>query len=137
MKRFNILFIDDTEGDNNFIRLLIEIHKLPVNPHFEISGHNALKYLSSLPPDKFPEILIVDINMPLMDGFEFISEFKKQFYPKHKKVIIFMMSSSHRLSEIERAKSTPSIVDYIQKPMTKEIFEQKFLEITENVQPAE
>lgn len=125
MKKFKVLFIDDTEGDNNYIQLLIEIEKLPINPHFESTGSNALDYLEAINPDEFPEIIFVDINMPLMNGFEFIEAFKNKFYPKHQNTMMFVMSSSHRLSEIEKAKSIPCIIDFIQKPLTKQIFNQK------------
>lgn len=127
METFNTLFVDDTEGDNNYIRLLIDIQKLPIDAHFEPTGKNALDYLDNLSKDDFPKIIFVDINMPLMDGFEFIEAFEQKFYPAHKNTMLFIMSSSHRLSEIEKAKSISSIVDFIQKPLTKDVFIEKIM----------
>ncbi|MEM9822437.1 MAG: response regulator, partial [Bacteroidota bacterium] len=77
-KQHNLLFIDDSETEISFIQLLIEIEKLPIIAHFERTAQEGLEYLKSLTQDTYPAVVIVDINMPLMNGFEFAQAFEKK-----------------------------------------------------------
>ncbi|TVZ16799.1 response regulator [Maribacter sp. MAR_2009_72] len=82
-------------------------------------GLEAMDFmLDNLSNEKeLPDIIFLDINMPVMDGFQFMEEYVK-IHPKvGKKIIIYMVSSSVDEVDIERAKKISQISDYIIKPI--------------------
>lgn len=118
----NFLFIDDSQNDNFFTLSIIELDKLPINPHFEINPVEALQYLHRIPDPDFPNIIIVDINMPLMTGFEFVAQYQLDFHNGHPCTLLFMTSSSRRPSEISKVRQNPIVTDFLQKPFSKQIY---------------
>ncbi|MFS4467390.1 response regulator [Maribacter sp. 2210JD10-5] len=66
-----------------------------------------------------PDIIFLDINMPIMDGFEFIEEYVKLKPRVGKKILIYMVSSSVNPVDIERAEAISEISDYLIKPIER------------------
>lgn len=66
---------------------------------------------------ELPDVIFLDINMPIMDGFQFMEEYIKIKPLLDKKTIIYMVSSSVDPVDIERAKNISDISDYIIKPI--------------------
>ncbi len=93
------------------------------------NGQQAIDFLLEYKHDsiELPDVIFVDINMPVMNGWEFVEAFIKLRPSISKKITLYMISSSVNAEDIERAKSLSAISDYIIKPMTgvrlKEIFE--------------
>lgn len=69
-------------------------------------------------PEFFPDIIFLDINMPIMDGWEFLEEFEK--YPPHvlKTCSVYLLTSSIDADDIAKFKTYKSVVDLISKPLT-------------------
>jgi CheY-like chemotaxis protein len=65
-----------------------------------------------------PDIIFLDINMPRMDGWEFMDELSKILPKISKKIIIFIVSSSISSIDKDRAKSYPAITDFLIKPVS-------------------
>ena len=63
-----------------------------------------------------PDAILLDLNMPVMDGWQFLDEFIQ--LPKQKEISIFIMTSSIDPADIEMAKNYAVIKDYIMKPIT-------------------
>jgi CheY-like chemotaxis protein len=86
------------------------------------NGYEALEYFKDLTnePKDIPDIIILDINMPVMDGWEFLEEFVPLQPKLSKEVIIYMVSSSIDNNDVEKAKSISAISDYIVKPITED-----------------
>jgi CheY-like chemotaxis protein len=70
--------------------------------------------------DSFPEIIFIDLNMRMMDGWEFFEAFKRDFAHFEDKTKIFILSSSINPADIERAKNENSIVAFLAKPLNAE-----------------
>lgn len=71
-------------------------------------------------PKILPDIIFLDINMPIMDGFEFMEEFIKIKPKLQKKITTFMVSSSVDTVDVVKSKQIHEIADYIVKPITRD-----------------
>lgn len=85
------------------------------------NGEKALQYLKPIMTNEeaLPNIILLDINMPVVDGWTFLDEFTKIRTNESQKVTILMMSSSVNPVDLEKAKTYEAISDYIVKPVDK------------------
>lgn len=70
--------------------------------------------------DSLPEVILLDLSMPIMDGWQFLDQFTKLIPKIEKKITIYICSSSISPSDILLAKKNNAVSDYIIKPVTKE-----------------
>lgn len=82
------------------------------------NGKEALEVLVPLieSEQECPEVIFLDLNMPIMDGWEFLEEFGK--LPEKKDVRIYILSSSVDSRDMERAKNYSMVNGFIAKPLT-------------------
>lgn len=124
LKFEKVLLIDDNEIDN-FISAGI-ISKLDVAKEIisKTSAEDSLDYLASCIENySLPEIIMLDIRMPSMDGFDFLREFAKFPPAVHAACKVFILSSSVDSRDIERAKKNPFVLSFITKPLTFDSFQ--------------
>jgi CheY-like chemotaxis protein len=132
MKKLNcILLIDDNLDDNFFHSLIIkeagaaEIIKTAVN------GEKALEYLEKSKGDPiqypFPDLIFLDINMPRINGFEFLEKAReKKYFENVKPVVVVMLTSSLNPTDEKRAKEdfSDEIVDFENKPLSAKMLDE-------------
>lgn len=113
--------IDD---DGMYIRLLkkiIKARKLCDNLLIFNNGKESIDYfeaiLKNLHEEEVPDIMFIDLNMPIMDGWEFIERFTKIENKFNKLISLYIVSSSINPVDIDRAKSLSNIKDYLVKPV--------------------
>ena len=70
--------------------------------------------------DALPDIILLDLNMPIMNGWQFLEEYNKLNPTIGKKITIYICSSSISPDDITRAKTISEVSDYIIKPITKD-----------------
>ena len=89
------------------------------------NGEEAITFLksNSKNPDLLPEIILLDLNMLIMDGFEFLEKYIMLEPKLSKKITIYVVSSSISPTDAERINQISEVSDYIVKPITKEKFE--------------
>jgi CheY-like chemotaxis protein len=89
------------------------------------NGSDALEELIQLKADnqELPGIILLDINMPIMDGWEFLTEFRKVNINNYKKIPIYIVSSSIANEDFEKSKTFPEILDYLSKPVDLDTLE--------------
>lgn len=90
------------------------------------NGEEALGYLQprSEMKDSLPEVILVDINMPVMDGWEFLDAFTKIKPSMSRNITIYVVSSSIHQDDIEKARKYSEVTDYIVKPVNFENLKQ-------------
>lgn len=127
MKKINcILLIDDNPAENALHKIFIK--KANVCNHVEVAadGRKALDYIiksggtNQLDFPK-PELIFLDINMPTMDGFEFLEEYHKLDGRLKSKAVIIMLTISLNPDDLKRATDTKEISEFQNKPLTIEI----------------
>lgn len=129
-KSVSVLLVDDDEI-NNFISIKL-IKKALLNTEIMacLNGKFAIEQLSEIQrkdPAKLPDYILLDINMPIMNGWEFLDEYKRLNLDPLGKSKIFIISSSVFSNDINKARSYPLVKDFISKPLNvekiKELFE--------------
>ncbi|HOZ87657.1 MAG TPA: response regulator, partial [Bacteroidia bacterium] len=109
-----IMLIDDDEDDNFFHKREIADNHLADMVIVQDSAIKALEYLKAK-TDPCSDLIFLDINMPRMNGWEFLTEYNKLDKEMQSKAIIIMLSTSENPSDIARAKSWDFVADYITK----------------------
>lgn len=112
----NVLLVDDDYISNFIADHLLNKYKICKNITISRNGDEALKYLKET--DEFPELIFLDINMPVMDGFEFIEAFRRFNMDKNKTRII-IYTASYNQKDIEMLQSI-GFNDFIIKPLNEE-----------------
>lgn len=126
-----VLLIDDDQVYLFAATKTIEATGLAGNVEVCTNGLDALEYLKKIigTLDKLPDVIFIDINMPVMDGWEFLEEYKTLSKDIPHPIKIYILSSSVDKNDIMRSKEYNSVIDYVVKPVYKE----KFSEILQAV----
>ena len=95
------------------------------------NGYDALVYINENLNniEALPDIILLDLSMPIMDGWQFLQEFVKINPKIGKKITIYICSSSISPDDVTRAKTINEVSDFIIKPVTKE----KLMEMLKNL----
>lgn len=120
-----ILLVDDNSADNFFHERVIKKTEYANAVIAKQSAPKALDYIKTKHehPDKHPDLIFLDINMPGMNGWEFLIEYDKLPDELKTKVIVVMLTTSANPDDIEKAKAISSVTDFKTKPLTEEMLE--------------
>ena len=131
MNRFNsCLLIDDDTITNFLSKKLIEKYNIANGIYTVQNGEEALKFIVNYDPDfnSCPELIFLDINMPVMDGFQFLDIYKDLTFLNKEKVVLIMLTNSNKQEDIDKCMSY-AVSHVLQKPLTEE----KFTQLLENI----
>lgn len=89
------------------------------------NGLDALEKFEKLVDNdsELPSLIFIDLNMPVMDGWDFMAEFTKMMASKKYMPAIFIMTSSMDSMDVEKAKTFGLEANYLIKPISKEVLE--------------
>jgi CheY-like chemotaxis protein len=123
-RKVNICLIDDDQIFQFTVRKMIEWINIEYKFCFFSNGAEAIQYFQqhSSTTEALPDVIFLDINMPVMDGWEFLRAFGAIKDRMIKPVTIYMMSSSVDETDIHKAKEFPMVNKYINKPVSRERF---------------
>ncbi len=115
-----VMVVDDAEIDRFLAKKVLTKHAFAKEVLPQDSAMNALSYLSENQENKeaLPDLIFLDINMPKMNGFDFLEEYKKLPESVKKKCIIVMLSSSLLPEDRELAMNNPYVCQFLNKPLT-------------------
>jgi CheY-like chemotaxis protein len=122
-KPLNILLVDDDEINNFLSKELIDIYCPGTNITAKLYVPEALDLLKQGISKKtaLPDVILVDINMPLVSGWDFIEGFEKLDQQSTDDIKLYIYTSSEYFEDINKAKTYRSVRDIFSKPLTTEM----------------
>ncbi|GAB4401240.1 MAG: response regulator [Microscillaceae bacterium] len=121
MKKINgTLVVEDDAITTLIIKKTLEKHPSFDKIYAAKNGQEALEWVQHCYAHKeaLPELILLDLNMPVMDGWEFLEAF--QDLPLAQKVAVVVLSSSIDQADLDRARTYPFVKGYFAKPLTEE-----------------
>jgi CheY-like chemotaxis protein len=89
------------------------------------NGEEALKYFYTLKTthSNKPQLIFLDLNMPVMGGWEFLDSFSTKDYSDYNETKVIILSSTIDPEDLEKSKKYSMVIDFLSKPISKEMLE--------------
>jgi CheY-like chemotaxis protein len=135
MNNFNpiplAIIVDDDEIHTFTIEVLMQNYHFAEQIITFSNGKDALAFFSAAPHSAFqlPDVVLLDIEMPVMDAWEFLAEFKKIKDRFNQKIPLYILSTSIYEKDKDKASSYPEVIGYLVKPLKREDLERIAKEI--------
>jgi CheY-like chemotaxis protein len=122
-KKFKrILLIDDDQINNELNQLVLNIFGNVEETIVCENGSEALQFLKSHSKENLPELILLDIKMPIMDGFQFLDAAEKMCKDFTKRIPVYILTSSKNEGDIKKANEY-DIAGFLNKPLTFNVLE--------------
>lgn len=116
-----VMLVDDNDTDNFISKRIIEITRFANRVEVKSSGKAALDYLrdNQQVAENLPNLIFLDINMPIVDGFVFLYEFEKFNEMVRNRCKVIILSSSDNKRDIDKIVNNNHVIKFITKPLTE------------------
>jgi len=128
-KHHAVMLIDDNEIDNLINQKMIEAANISEHIFTHSGAKSAIEFLRNIEKlgkeaeHVLPDVIFLDIDMPLMDGFQFLDEFDKLSEVTKEKCSIVMLTSSINPQDVNKSHKYSCVKQYINKPLTQKNLE--------------
>jgi len=122
-----VCLIDDDNIYQYTARVILESTGLARQIHSFYDGKEAINYFREQLPanaDALPDVIFLDINMPVMNGWEFLEEYNKLATSFPKPITVYVVSSSVNSTDMQRSRSYTSVTDYLVKPVNRNTYQE-------------
>ncbi len=128
MKIRSLYVIDDDKIYHFLLKNLLKQNNIDVKSTFFQNGQDAIEHIKSVDADNLADLILLDVNMPIMNGWQFLEEYIKVMDTLDKLPVIYMISSSNNEVDINKAREFSGMVkDYFLKPICKEDIDKIFV----------
>jgi CheY-like chemotaxis protein len=126
-----VMLVDDNDTDNFISKRIIEISKFARRVEVKSSGKGALDYIkeNENSPENLPNLIFLDINMPIVDGFVFLYELENFNELVRSKCKVIILSSSDNKRDIDKIINNNHVIKFITKPLTEVVLDEIKLSI--------
>lgn len=116
--KIDLLVIDDDDINIFIIKKIVEKTGYDINMVAKTNGQLAIDHLTSILENNatFPHLILIDINMPVLNGWEFLEAYDELNVKQ--RVDMYMLSSSVYENDIEKAKTYKKVKGFISKPLS-------------------
>ena len=118
-----VLFIDDDKATNFIHKFLAKKTSCFENVEAVSSAREGLDYLQNAEKGQntIPDLIFLDINMPAMNGWDFLNHYEQEQFSIKERIKIYILSSSSRSTDIDKAKEYDHVCGFITKPLTENL----------------
>ena len=123
------MLIDDSELDNFINEKTLEANHFSKKVYVHTSAKSALEFLNNLVTmgaeysEVYPKVIFIDINMPMMDGFQFIDHYKKSSEAHLENPKLVILTSSVYNEDRHKASAIAKDIIFLNKPLTKALLD--------------
>lgn len=120
------MLVDDNSDDNFFHERIIRKIGIAENIIVKFKAKDALDYLINSEASEYlqPDLILLDINMPGMNGWEFIEEYEKLDDTQKGKMVVVMLTTSINPDDSAKATNYESIARFYTKPLDRQVIEE-------------
>ena len=115
-----VMLIDDNEIDIFINQKVLEFNDFASEVVCIEAAQNAIDFIKDCSADRLPEVIFLDLNMPVVDGFRFLFEFSQLDEKIRAQIKIIILTSSDNARDKEKAAANPDVITYISKPLTED-----------------
>lgn len=120
-RHMDILVIDDNSTSVFLTEMLLKREGFSNNIRSFLTAQDALRYIRQHLPDRAPAVIFLDLNMPVMDGWEFLDALKPHEQELAHRCHIYILTSSLAVSDAQRAKEYSLVSSLIHKPIDSQM----------------
>lgn len=125
-----VCLIDDDDIYQFTARMMLESTGMTKQIRSFYNGREAIAYFrekSNIDSATLPDVIFLDINMPVMNGWEFLEEYHKLYATFPKPIVVYVVSSSVDRDDMAKSRSYQAVTDYLIKPVNRNKYQELML----------
>jgi CheY-like chemotaxis protein len=125
--KHKVCLIDDDNIYQFTARKILESTGMAGEIQSFYNGKEAINYFRdehNIRPETLPDVIFLDINMPVMNGWEFLEEYKSVHKTLPKPIVVYVVSSSIDDNDMRKSRQYQLVSDYIVKPVNRDTYKE-------------